>query len=486
MHRDVATARTGTVEGRPARSVHRLLHFVRTTSDAAGSRKVLARRGAVLGASVLFFGALYANKSGDAALADAVVIMFVVPVTILALEFGLRGGILGAAVAILLAGAWHSADAGGISDLGFAVRAITFLVVGAGIGQVADVRRRLERDLRHARDMSLHMIGTMTRDGVLRGVNPAWEQVLGIPRATLLSRRMVAFVHADDVAATNAATAQVLHSDMVNFRNRLRAADGTYRWLEWNARAEPAEGLIHVTARDLTAQICAEELLATHAETLERMVVTRTADLDRERLQTLRRLALAAEYRDDDTRLHTDRVGVTSASIAAQLELPEELVAQIGEAAPLHDIGKIGIRDAILLKPGRLTPEEFDEMRRHAEIGASLLSGSDFATLQLAEEIALTHHERWDGAGYPAGLAGEAIPIAGRIVAVADVFDALTHSRPYKEAWSRDRALQTIHEGAGAHFDPLVVAAFERVQQQTASMYDGAARATPAGVASLG
>ena len=238
-----------------------------------------------------------------------------------------------------------------------------------------------------------------------------------------------------------------------------------------------------MTARDLTSQMPAEELLATHAETLERMVVTRTADLDRERLQTLRRLALAAEYRDDDTKLHTDRVGVTSASIAAQLALPEELVARIGEAAPLHDVGKIGIRDAILLKPGRLTPEEFDEMRRHAEIGASLLSGSDFAVLQLAEEIALTHHERWDGTGYPAGLAGEAIPIAGRIVAVADVFDALTHSRPYKEAWSRDRALQTIHEGAGAHFDPLVVAAFEQVQQQTA-LRDGAPRAMPAGVAS--
>ena len=147
MHRDVATTRRGTVEGRPVRSVRRLMHSARTSTKAAGSRKVLARRGVVLGASVVLFGALHANKSGDSALADAVVIMFVVPVAILALEFGLRGGILGAAVAILLAGAWHSADSGGISDLGYAARALTFLVLGAGIGQVADVRRRLERDL---------------------------------------------------------------------------------------------------------------------------------------------------------------------------------------------------------------------------------------------------------------------------------------------------------------------------------------------------
>jgi PAS domain S-box-containing protein len=470
----------------PARSIHGLTYSAGAFSQAAGSRKVLARRGMVLAASAVCFGALYANKSADAAVADAVVIMFVVPVAILALEFGLRGGILGSIVALLLAGAWHSADASGISGLGYAARALTFLVLGAGIGQVADVRRRLERDLRHARDMSLHMIGTTTRDGVLRAVNPAWERLLGIPPADLLSRPMITFVHPDDVAATNAATAQVQHSDTVNFRNRLRAADGTYRWLEWNARAAPAEGLIHVTARDLTAQICAEELLTTHAQTLERLVDTRTADLDRERLQTLRRLALAAEYRDDDTKLHTDRVGVISASIAAQLALADELVAQIGEAAPLHDVGKIGIRDAILLKPGRLTPEEFDEMRRHAEIGAALLSGSDFAVLQLAEEIALTHHERWDGTGYPAGLAGESIPIAGRIVAVADVFDALTHSRPYKEAWSRERALQTIREGAGTHFDPLVVAAFEHVQQRAARIHGGAVRMTPAGVTILG
>jgi PAS domain S-box-containing protein len=440
------------------------MHLGITAAHGDGRPAPRVRAAAVLAFAAVLFGALYLARTDGAAVADAVVLLFVVPVAILAFEFGLRGGIGGALVAVLLVAAWDSSVHGDISPLGYLARAAAYVLLGAGIGRVADVRRRLERELLHARDMSLHMIATTSLDGVLRSMNPAWEQVLGFPRTALLSRRVIEFVHADDVLATNAATARVRESDVVNFRNRIRAADGSYRWLEWNARAELGASVIYVTARDITAQIQAEEILASHADTLEREVVERTADLDRERLEALRRLALAAEFRDDDTRLHTNRVGSISRSIADALRLPASLVAQIEEAAPLHDIGKIGICDAIMLKPGRLSPQELFAMRKHAQIGASILAGSDFPVLQLAAEIALTHHERWDGTGYPAGLAGEQIPIAGRIVAVADVFDALTHARPYKAAWPLERALRTIREGAGLHFDPAVVAAFEQLQ----------------------
>jgi putative two-component system response regulator len=132
------------------------------------------------------------------------------------------------------------------------------------------------------------------------------------------------------------------------------------------------------------------------------------------------------------------------------------------DAAPLHDIGKVGIPDAILLKPGKLTPEEWTIMQRHAEIGGQILADSGFLLLDLARTIALTHHEKWDGSGYPARLRGEAIPLAGRIVAIADVFDALTSERPYKPAWPIEKAVALITEGAGRHFDPALVPLFAR------------------------
>jgi HD-GYP domain-containing protein (c-di-GMP phosphodiesterase class II) len=178
-------------------------------------------------------------------------------------------------------------------------------------------------------------------------------------------------------------------------------------------------------------------------------------------LQVLQRLALAAEYRDDETGDHTRRVGDLAAQIGAALRMPDDDLALLGEAAPLHDVGKIGIPDSILLKPGRLTDEEFDEMRRHTTFGAEMLAdGRGLPLLEMAERIALTHHERWDGGGYPFGLSGADIPLVGRIVAVADVFDALTHSRPYKEAWPVGDAIAEIRFQAGKQFDPAVVDAF--------------------------
>jgi cyclic di-GMP phosphodiesterase len=195
---------------------------------------------------------------------------------------------------------------------------------------------------------------------------------------------------------------------------------------------------------------------------LDQKVRARTAELEATQVEILERLALAAEYRDDDTGEHTKRVGKTAARIAEALGWPPAEVELIGRAAPLHDVGKIAISDFILLKPGKLTPEEFENMKTHARLGAQMLSGGRFPLLQLAEQIALTHHERWDGTGY-LGLRDEEIPIAGRIVTVADVFDALMSERPYKKAWPLTKALEEIKRQSGRQFDPRVVDAFLKI-----------------------
>jgi putative two-component system response regulator len=200
---------------------------------------------------------------------------------------------------------------------------------------------------------------------------------------------------------------------------------------------------------------------------LEHEVAERTRDLDRAREEMLERLALAAEYRDDETQEHAWRIGRTCGLLARELGLPEEEVELLRRAAPLHDIGKIGIPDSILLKPGRLDDQEFEVIKSHTTIGDGILSGSQSPLLRLAQLIARTHHERWEGGGYPRGLTGETIPIAGRIVAVADVFDALTHARPYKEAWPVQEAVDEILSQAGRQFSPDVVAAFSRLDHPT-------------------
>jgi len=193
----------------------------------------------------------------------------------------------------------------------------------------------------------------------------------------------------------------------------------------------------------------------------------RTGELDNARRESLTLLASIAEYHDDDNYQHTQRVGASAARIAEALELPETFVGTIRDAAPLHDIGKVGISRRILLKPGQLTPAEWVHMTRHVEIGAQILSSAQSPALRLAAEIARTHHERWDGNGYLAGLAGEDIPLAGRITAVADVFDVLTHTRPYGQAWDLARADAEIHNQAGRQFDPRVVAAFATIDPRS-------------------
>ena len=178
------------------------------------------------------------------------------------------------------------------------------------------------------------------------------------------------------------------------------------------------------------------------------------------KLDLVNRLALAAEFRDGMRNGHNMRIGQGSGIVARKLGLPEARVQVLSQAAMLHDIGKIGIPDSVLSKAGPLTPEERSVMEKHTEYGANLLEGSDLEVLQVARAIALTHHERWDGSGYPAGLAGERIPLEGRIVAVCDVFDALTSERTYKRAWTIDEARTYLAEQAGRLFDPEVVAAF--------------------------
>ncbi len=169
---------------------------------------------------------------------------------------------------------------------------------------------------------------------------------------------------------------------------------------------------------------------------------------------------LSAEYRDDEIGQHMRRVGMLSALLALVMGRSPREIALLRLAAPLHDVGKVSVPDHILRKPGRLTETEFNQMKLHTFIGGQILSGSRFAALQVASQIALSHHERWDGTGYPQGLAGDAIPLSARITAIADVFDALTHARPYKKAWNLRKAIEAIEQESGRHFDPALAPAF--------------------------
>ncbi len=206
---------------------------------------------------------------------------------------------------------------------------------------------------------------------------------------------------------------------------------------------------------------------------LEEKVMQRTAQL-REAfskiksasLDTIHRLSKAAEYKDEDTGAHILRMSNYSAAVARKMGQDEATVESILYAAPMHDIGKIGTPDRILLKPGKLDADEWEIMKQHTVNGAQILKSSDAEFINLGEVIALSHHEKWDGNGYPRGLSGEEIPIAGRIVAIADVFDALTSKRPYKEPFSLKKSYTIIRESSGSYFDPDVVDAFFAIEDE--------------------
>jgi putative two-component system response regulator len=214
--------------------------------------------------------------------------------------------------------------------------------------------------------------------------------------------------------------------------------------------------------RNLLDVQLAHRLLHDQKAVLETMVRTRTEELQRTRLQIVQRLGMAAEYRDEETGSHILRMSHICALLARASGWSEADCDLILNASPMHDIGKIGIPDAILLKPGKFEPHEWEIMKTHAAIGSKLLDGDDSELMHMAREIALCHHEKWDGSGYPNGLAGEAIPQPGRIAALADVFDALTSERPYKKSWPIDAAMAYIEGNSGRHFDPALVEIFRQ------------------------
>jgi len=226
-----------------------------------------------------------------------------------------------------------------------------------------------------------------------------------------------------------------------------------------NKPVNPGETRLRI--RNLLESRYYQKELQQQNERLEQAVRQRTQELEHSQLEMLVRLARAAEYRDDDTGEHTWRIAQLSGAIARRMGLPASRVEMLMRAARLHDVGKITVPDHILLKPGGLSEEEFAVVRGHAKAGAELLSGSRSATIRMAESIALTHHERWDGTGYPQGLHGDRIPLEARIVAVADAFDAMTHDRAHRAALPMSTAIEEIIIGAGRQFDPQVVKAFQ-------------------------
>jgi hypothetical protein len=206
---------------------------------------------------------------------------------------------------------------------------------------------------------------------------------------------------------------------------------------------------------DLRARVAALEAVVAED------ALQRARDLEEARVDTLSRLARAGEYRDDNTWEHTQRVAQLAARLGTRLGLDRRTIELLRRTAPLHDIGKIAIPDAILLKPGKLSGEEFEVVKTHTVLGARVLADGSSDLVRTAEQVVRSHHERWDGSGYPDGLAGERIPVVARLVQVADVFDILSHERPHKDAWSLEEAADEIRRGAGTQFDPSVVRAFE-------------------------
>jgi putative two-component system response regulator len=428
----------------------------------------VAVAGVALGlALVVYVIAVSSDRFGDAPL-----FLLVVPMALCTFTYGLWGGIGSTLVGSLMATVWWVEKGYPGGAAWYCSRIVTYVAIGVLLGKMVDSRRALVRQVEQHAELSLDMIATASFEGYFIRVNPAFTRTLGYTREELIGRPFIDFVHPDDRAATIAERDRQTQAgeEVLRFQNRYRCKDGSYRWLEWTSRPDPSTRTLVAVARDVSERKELERREREYQERLEQAVRERTLELRQRNIEleeakqeTLRRLALAAEYRDDETFEHTERVGRTAAQLAAQLGLSDREIKLIRQAAPLHDVGKLGVSDALLLKPGRLTPAEFEHVKRHVADGATILAGSSSDVLNMAEEIARHHHEWWDGTGYPQGLKGTEIPLSARIVALADVFDALTHTRPYKEAWPLGEALAEIHRLAGRQFDPQVVATFDRL-----------------------
>ncbi len=212
--------------------------------------------------------------------------------------------------------------------------------------------------------------------------------------------------------------------------------------------------------------------LHNQAQHLEDLVQERTDELNDTRIEIIRRLGRAAEFKDNETGTHVIRMSWFARFLAQEIGQPEPWCELLYNAAPMHDIGKIGIPDRVLLKPGKLDAEEWEIMKKHAQYGADIIGEHPSPILQMAKEVAITHHEKWNGSGYPNGLKGDQIPLSGRIVAVADVFDALTSERPYKAAWPEEKAIALLREEAGQHFDPSLIEPFINILPKIREVQD--------------
>ena len=211
-----------------------------------------------------------------------------------------------------------------------------------------------------------------------------------------------------------------------------------------------------------------------HEQELEEKVTERTAEVRAAQAEITQRLVVASEWRDDETGAHIQRIGIIAARIAAELGWRGRDLEDMRLAAPMHDIGKVGVPDAVLRKPGKLTAEEFEIVKTHTLVGAKILANAKAPLLRMARDIALSHQEKWDGSGYPQNLAGPAIPLSARIVAVADVYDAMTHDRVYRPAIPEAQTLVIMHGGRGQHFDPVVFDVFREILPQLPAIYEEA------------
>jgi PAS domain S-box-containing protein len=285
-------------------------------------------RPATIAIALALFAGVFALRVTDQNAVHSQEVLFVLPITLLALRFGLRGGLAGAllGLALFVASDFNDQDLTTVSVMSYLSWTVALLLLGTLLGIFVDHRRQLEAEIERNFNESLDLLGTADLNGKFTRVNQAWERLLGHSPETICSRPFIEFVHPEDREATIAEAAALAEGarDTVRFRNRYRAADGTYRWLEWSAHGSPAEGAIHGVGRDIRVQLEAEQQLADNAQWLEAKVAERTRELDEARAETLIRLAYAAEYRDEGTFEHTERVGATSAEIAARLGLSAE------------------------------------------------------------------------------------------------------------------------------------------------------------------